>query len=223
MRLIQHDSHTLQEAILQTQCTDYVCCFTCIVLSRPKSYRPRSDRHAPLTIHMCLLQMIYHVLVFAFLIVIASTALMTPILLYAFDLRNAGWMWQHAALFSAMIAPTDAVSVSSILKKGMPTPNAASKQTNTQGPACRTVCAPPGMVPVVQRDSGQLLGWLHPVCSDKWVCVVYLQTAAFANTLHKTTGHHCFLPGTRCNNAMPIQFAYIYPFPVCKSQCTHPK
>lgn len=51
---------------------------------------------------------------------------MTPILLYAFDLRGAGWMWQHAALFSAMIAPTDAVSVSSILKKGMQ----ASKSTH---------------------------------------------------------------------------------------------
>ena len=79
-----------------------------------------TDRHAALTVHVWLLQMIYHVLVFAFLIVIASTALMTPILLYVFDLRGAGWMWQHAALFSAMIAPTDAVSVSSILKKGMP-------------------------------------------------------------------------------------------------------
>lgn len=64
--------------------------------------------------------MLYHVLVFAFLIVIASTALMTPILLYVFNLRSVGWLWQHAALFSAMIAPTDAVSVSSILKKGAP-------------------------------------------------------------------------------------------------------
>ncbi|KAL3155128.1 Son of sevenless 1, variant 2 [Trebouxia sp. C0009 RCD-2024] len=63
-------------------------------------------------------KMLYHVLVFAFLIVIASTALMTPILLYVFNLRSVGWLWQHAALFSAMIAPTDAVSVSSILKKG---------------------------------------------------------------------------------------------------------
>lgn len=64
-------------------------------------------------------QMIWHVLTFAFLIVIASTAVMTPILLFVFDLRSIGWMWQHAALFSAMIAPTDAVSVSSVLKKGM--------------------------------------------------------------------------------------------------------
>ena len=64
-------------------------------------------------------QMIWHVLTFAFLIVIASTAVMTPILLFVFDLRGIGWMWQHAALFSAMIAPTDAVSVSSVLKKGM--------------------------------------------------------------------------------------------------------
>ncbi|DBA77107.1 hypothetical protein WJX77_005031 [Trebouxia sp. C0004] len=63
-------------------------------------------------------KMLGHVLTFAFLMVIASTALMTPILLYVFDLRHTGWMWQHAALFSAMIAPTDAVSVSSVLKKG---------------------------------------------------------------------------------------------------------
>ena len=63
--------------------------------------------------------MLGHVLTFAFLMVIASTALMTPILLYVFDLRHTGWMWQHAALFSAMIAPTDAVSVSSVLKKGV--------------------------------------------------------------------------------------------------------
>lgn len=64
------------------------------------------------------LQMLYHVMVFAFLMVMLFTMLMTPILLYIFDLRHAGWKWQHAALFAAMIAPTDAVSVSSILKKG---------------------------------------------------------------------------------------------------------
>ena len=62
--------------------------------------------------------MLWHVLVFAFLMVILSTALMTPILLFLFDLRSSGWKWQHAALFAAIIAPTDAVSVSSILKKG---------------------------------------------------------------------------------------------------------
>lgn len=62
--------------------------------------------------------MLYHVLVFAFLMVMLFTMVMTPILLFVFDLKSAGWHWQHAALFSAMIAPTDAVSVSSILKKG---------------------------------------------------------------------------------------------------------
>lgn len=147
--------------------------------------------------------MIYHVLVFAFLIVIASTALMTPILLYAFDLRNAGWMWQHAALFSAMIAPTDAVSVSSILKKGMPTPNAASKQTNTQGPALGQCVHPRAWCLWFRSTWGSCWGRCIPVCNDKWVCVVYLQTAAFANSLHKTKGHHCVLSGTRCNSAMP--------------------
>ena len=62
--------------------------------------------------------MLYHVVVFAFLMVMLFTMVMTPILLFVFDLKSAGWHWQHAALFSAMIAPTDAVSVSSILKKG---------------------------------------------------------------------------------------------------------
>ena len=98
-----------------------------VIMARPLS--PTSEWHAALMVHVWMLQMLYHVLVFAFLIVIASTALMTPILLYVFDLRNSGWSWQHAALFSAMIAPTDAVSVSSILKKGMPTSNAAGKAT----------------------------------------------------------------------------------------------
>lgn len=65
------------------------------------------------------MQMILHVLTFAFLMVMAFTAVMTPLLLYLFDLRSTGWMWPHAALFAAMIAPTDAVSVSSVLKKGL--------------------------------------------------------------------------------------------------------
>ena len=67
---------------------------------------------------LSVMQMLYHVITFAFLIVIAFTAVMTPILLYLFDLRGVNWKWQHAALFAAMIALTDAVSVSSVLNKG---------------------------------------------------------------------------------------------------------
>ena len=63
-----------------------------------------------------MLQMLLHVISFAFLMVLASTALMVPVLLYVFGLRSQGWFWQHAALFSAMIASTDAVAVGAILK-----------------------------------------------------------------------------------------------------------
>ncbi|EIE21844.1 hypothetical protein COCSUDRAFT_56295 [Coccomyxa subellipsoidea C-169] len=63
-------------------------------------------------------KMIVHVISFAFLVVIASTAMFVPILLYVLGLKDLGWTWQHAALFSAMIASTDAVAVSAILKKG---------------------------------------------------------------------------------------------------------
>lgn len=66
----------------------------------------------------CAVQMLMHVISFAFLVVIASTAMFVPILLYVFGLNKLGWNWQHAALFSAMIASTDAVAVSAILKKG---------------------------------------------------------------------------------------------------------
>ena len=64
------------------------------------------------------LQVLIHVISFAFLIVMASTAIFTPVLLYVFGLKELGWEWQHGALFSAMIASTDAVAVSAILKKG---------------------------------------------------------------------------------------------------------
>eukprot|EP00884_Botryococcus_braunii_P001577 jgi/Botrbrau1/1141/Bobra.0162s0032.1 len=63
-------------------------------------------------------KMLMHVVCFAFLIVMFSTAIYTPLLLYAFGLVGQGWTWQHAALFAAMIASTDAVAVSAILKSG---------------------------------------------------------------------------------------------------------
>lgn len=62
--------------------------------------------------------MLVPVISLAFLIVIASTAIYTPLLLYLFDLRKVGWLWEHGALFSAMISSTDAVAVAAILKKG---------------------------------------------------------------------------------------------------------
>ena len=63
-------------------------------------------------------QVLVQVLVFAFLVVMGCTAIMVPILLYVFDLRDDGWRWQHAALFTSMIAGTDAVAVTAIVKGG---------------------------------------------------------------------------------------------------------
>lgn len=63
-------------------------------------------------------QMLMHVISFAFLMVLASTFVMIPVQLYLFGLQNQGWYWQHAALFAAMSASTDAVAVGAILKSG---------------------------------------------------------------------------------------------------------
>ena len=57
-------------------------------------------------------------LTFAFLIVAASTFLSIPILLWVLRLDQEGWSWVHCALFSAMVASTDAAAVSSNLKSG---------------------------------------------------------------------------------------------------------
>ena len=54
---------------------------------------------------------------FAVLAVVGMAVIMTPLLLYAFDLRATGWHWSHAALFTCMIASTDAVAVTAVLKK----------------------------------------------------------------------------------------------------------
>ena len=59
-------------------------------------------------------------LVFAFLVFFGCTALMVPVLLYGLRLSGSGWHWQHAALFTSMVAGTDAVAVAAIISKGAP-------------------------------------------------------------------------------------------------------
>lgn len=49
-------------------------------------------------------------LTFAFVIVVISTFLSVPVLLYGLNLQREGWNWVHVALFSSMIASTDAVA-----------------------------------------------------------------------------------------------------------------
>jgi hypothetical protein len=57
------------------------------------------------------------IITFAVGAVIGMVVIMTPLLLYGFDLESAGWHWTHAALFVAMIASTDVVAVSAVIKK----------------------------------------------------------------------------------------------------------
>ncbi|EFN55361.1 expressed protein [Chlorella variabilis] len=57
------------------------------------------------------------VMVFAFLVVLLSTLLATPVLLYGLRLAGWGWRWQHGALFSAMLASTDALAITAVLRR----------------------------------------------------------------------------------------------------------
>lgn len=54
-------------------------------------------------------------LVFAFVMVAASTFLAIPVMLYGLGLAEDGWTWMHAALFAAMVASTDAVAGAALL------------------------------------------------------------------------------------------------------------
>ena len=49
-------------------------------------------------------------LTFAFAVVTVSTFMSIPILLYGLGLGSDGWTWVHVALFSSMVASTDAVA-----------------------------------------------------------------------------------------------------------------
>lgn len=56
--------------------------------------------------------------VLAYLMVILNTLVLTPFVLYALGFSGRGMDWAHGALFAAMLAPTDAVSVTALLKAG---------------------------------------------------------------------------------------------------------
>lgn len=50
--------------------------------------------------------------------VILNTLVLTPFVLYALGFSSKGMDWVHGALFASMLAPTDAVSVTALLKAG---------------------------------------------------------------------------------------------------------
>ncbi|PRW44236.1 Sodium hydrogen exchanger 7 [Chlorella sorokiniana] len=57
------------------------------------------------------------VMFFAFLVVLLSALITTPVLLYGLGLAARGWRWQHGALFSAMLASTDALAITAVLRR----------------------------------------------------------------------------------------------------------
>lgn len=65
------------------------------------------------------MKVVFQVLVFAFLVVLANTLLVSLFLLYGLDMRDSGWTWSHGFLFATMVASTDAVAVTAILKQGI--------------------------------------------------------------------------------------------------------
>ena len=57
-----------------------------------------------------------HSLMLAFVMVILTCLVGTPFILFVLRFAGRGWSWVHAALFTAMVAPTDALSVAAVLK-----------------------------------------------------------------------------------------------------------
>eukprot|EP00889_Picochlorum_renovo_P008463 jgi/Picre1/35493/NNA_002955.t1 len=62
-------------------------------------------------------KMLMHSIMLAVVMVILTAIILTPLILFVLGFQNNGWTWVHGALFAAIIAPTDALAVSSILKK----------------------------------------------------------------------------------------------------------
>lgn len=50
--------------------------------------------------------------------VIINALILTPFILYAMNFASRGWDWVHGAILASIFAPTDAVSVTAMLKAG---------------------------------------------------------------------------------------------------------
>lgn len=71
--------------------------------------------------HFVGFQVLVQVLVFAFLVVAANTVVLAAFMLYGLNLKDT-WTWTDAFLFATMIASTDAVAVTAIMKEGTMAP-----------------------------------------------------------------------------------------------------
>ncbi|KAL6780791.1 hypothetical protein ACKKBF_B11690 [Auxenochlorella protothecoides x Auxenochlorella symbiontica] len=59
-----------------------------------------------------------HAVMMAFVMVVLSALILTPLILFVLGFQDRGWSWVHGALFASMIAPTDALAAAAILKQG---------------------------------------------------------------------------------------------------------
>lgn len=62
-------------------------------------------------------KMFIHSVMLACVMVILTAIILTPLILFVLRFQYNGWSWVHGALFAAIIAPTDSLAVSSILKR----------------------------------------------------------------------------------------------------------
>lgn len=58
-----------------------------------------------------------HSIMLAVVMVILTAIILTPLILFVLRFQYKGWSWVDGALFAAIIAPTDSLAVSSILKR----------------------------------------------------------------------------------------------------------
>ncbi|PSC68844.1 Sodium hydrogen exchanger 7 [Micractinium conductrix] len=59
-----------------------------------------------------------HIILMAYGMVLINAAVLAPFILFVLGFSSRGWDWIHGAVLAAMLAPTDAVAVSAILKAG---------------------------------------------------------------------------------------------------------
>eukprot|EP00887_Chlorella_sp_A99_P005087 scaffold25.g5087.t1 len=59
-----------------------------------------------------------HSLLLAFVMVFITALVLTPIILFVMGFAGRGWSWVNGALFAAIIAPTDALAATAVLKQG---------------------------------------------------------------------------------------------------------
>lgn len=59
-----------------------------------------------------------HIILLAYGMVLINALVLAPFILFVLGFSNRGWDWIHGAVLAAMLAPTDAVAVTAILKAG---------------------------------------------------------------------------------------------------------